>query len=74
MEKHRCDKPTGNNVAAAFVYPELGKVDPKSLSQGAAQSISRPHDEEGKMADFSRVIVNRLWNAFFGRGLVSSRG
>ena len=69
MEKHRCDKPTGNKVAAAFVYPELGKVDPKASRKVRLNQLAdlMTRKENGR---FSRVIVNRLWNAFFGRGLV----
>ena len=69
MEKHRCDKPTGNKVPAAFVYPELGKVDPKASRNIRLKQLAdlMTKKENGR---FSRVIVNRLWASFFGRGLV----
>jgi len=69
MEKHRCDKPTGNKVAAAFVYPKLGKVDPKASRKVRLKQLAdlMTKKENGR---FSRVIVNRMWASFFGRGLV----
>ncbi len=69
MEKHRCDKPTGQKVSASFIYPELGEIDPKASRNVRLKQLAdlMTKKENGR---FSRVIVNRLWASFFGRGLV----
>ena len=69
MEKHRCDKPTGNKVAAAFVYPELGNVNATAPRKERLKQLAdlMTKKENGR---FSRVIVNRMWASFFSRGLV----
>ena len=69
MEMHRCDKPTGEKAPAAFLYPKLGKVDPEASRKVRLKQLAdlMTKKENGR---FSRVIVNRLWASFFGRGLV----
>ena len=69
MEKHRCDKPTGQKVSASFIYPELGEIDPKASRNVRLKQLAdlMTKKENGR---FSRGIVNRLWASFFGRGLV----
>ena len=69
MEKHRCDKPTGAKVSAGFLYPELGKVDPKASRKVRLKQLAdlMTKKENGR---FSRVVMNRLWASFFARGLV----
>jgi hypothetical protein len=69
MEKHRCDKPTGKKVSPAFIYPELGGIDPKASRNIRLKQLAdlMTKKENGR---FSRVIVNRMWASFFGRGLV----
>ena len=69
MEKHRCDKPTGQKVSASFIYPELGEIDPKASRNVRLKQLAdlMTKKENGR---FSRVIVNRMWASFFGRGLV----
>ena len=69
LDIHRCDKPTGEKAEPAFLYPELGTIDPgappeKRVEQ-LAEIITSPRN--GRMA---RTMVNRLWAIFFGRGLV----
>ena len=56
-------------MAAAFVYPKLGKVDPKASRKVRLKQLAdlMTKKENGR---FSRVIVNRMWASFFGRGLV----
>jgi mono/diheme cytochrome c family protein len=69
LELHRCDKPTGKTSTIGFVYPELGDVDdhaPRAKRQEQlADLIIKP--ENGRLA---RTVVNRLWAALMGRGLV----
>ena len=69
LKLHRCDKPTGETSTTAFLYPELGQIDAKA-SRGdrlkqLADLLVLP--ENGRLA---RTIVNRLWAAAFGRGII----
>ena len=69
LDIHRCDKPTGEKADPAFLYPELGRIDPaappaKRIEQLAVIMAS---PKNGRMA---RTMVNRLWAIFFGHGLV----
>lgn len=69
LEIHRCDVAQGSFATAAFLFPELGAIDPtgsreQRLEQLAAL-LTKP--ENGR---FSRTIVNRLWQRMMGRGLV----
>jgi len=69
LEMFQCDKPTGQNAQARFIYPELGYIDAKAPKRERlkrlAEIITGPND--GRL---SRTIINRLWARFFGRGLV----
>ncbi len=69
LEIHRCDKPTGEQAAASFLWPELGNIDPATskperLKQLAALVTQR---DNGR---FARTIANRMWQRLLGRGLV----
>ncbi|MFQ5734147.1 MAG: DUF1549 domain-containing protein [Planctomycetaceae bacterium] len=69
LQLHRCNKPTGKISKVAFLYPQLGRINPKAsrstrLKQLAGIVTGR------KNGRFTRTIVNRLWERFFGRGLV----
>lgn len=69
LEIHRCDKPTGQISSVGFYYPELGRIDaaaprPQRMKQLAA-IVTKP--DNGRL---TRTIVNRLWAALMGRGLV----
>ncbi len=69
LEMFQCDKPTGRTAAPAFIYPELGAIDPQADKPARlarlAELITGPKD--GRLP---RTVVNRLWARFFGRGLV----
>jgi hypothetical protein len=69
LEMFQCDKPTGKMSKPAFIYPELGELDPAADKlarlKRLAEIITGPRD--GRL---SRTIVNRLWGRFFGRALV----
>ncbi len=69
MELVRCDIPTGKPAVAAWLYPELGQVDPsKPREERLAQLAALiTHPENGR---FQRTIVNRLWHRLMGRGVV----
>ncbi len=69
LEIHRCDTPTGKYASPKFLWPKLGKINPKlptkkKLAQ-LAKLVTSP--ENGR---FTRTIANRLWDRLMGRGLV----
>lgn len=69
LELTRCDKPTGVMAKAAWLFPEIGQVDPSApkterLAQLAALFT---HPQNGRV---TRTIVNRLWAQLMGRGIV----
>src|SRR6266704_790794 len=69
LEMVQCDKPTGKKANLHFIYPELGGMDPDADKPARlkrlAEIITGP--EDGRL---TRTFVNRLWQRFFGRGLV----
>jgi hypothetical protein len=69
MDIHRCNKPTGEKASPAFLYPELGNVDPKASRSERVKQLSGiiTSPKNGRLA---RTAVNRLWAIFLGRGLV----
>jgi hypothetical protein len=69
LEIYRCDKPTGDFAEAAFVFPELGKIDSSLPREERLQQYASlmTHSENGR---FARTIVNRLWHRLMGRGIV----
>ncbi len=69
LEIYRCDKPTGTFATAAFVFPELGNIDPSLPREERLKhyALLMTHAENGR---FARTIVNRLWHRLMGRGIV----
>jgi len=69
MDIHRCNKPTGEKASPAFLYPELGNIDPKVSRSERVKQLSGiiTSPKNGRLA---RTAVNRLWAIFLGRGLV----
>lgn len=69
MELHRCDKPIGKTAEAAWLFPELGQIDPSAPQPKRLQQLAdlMTHRENGR---FTRTIVNRLWHRMMGRGIV----
>jgi hypothetical protein len=69
MDVFRCDKPIGEKAAPAFLYPELGTIDPVALRRERVKQLAEimTSPKNGRLA---RTVVNRLWAIFFGRGLV----
>jgi len=69
LEIHRCDKPTGQQAAAAWIFPELGNVDPDAAQPERLRQLADliVHPENGRT---TRTIVNRLWERLMGRGIV----
>jgi hypothetical protein len=69
LEIHRCDKPIGRTAKAAWLFPELGQIDPEASKEDRLQQLAGllTHPENGR---FPRTIVNRLWHRLLGRGIV----
>ncbi|MFN6269043.1 MAG: PSD1 and planctomycete cytochrome C domain-containing protein [Akkermansiaceae bacterium] len=69
LELTRCDKPTGEKAVAAWLYPELGQIDPSKPKPERLKQLASliTHPENGRM---QRTLVNRLWNQMMGRGIV----
>ena len=64
-----CDKLTGKTAPPKFLYEKLGNIDPNA---SRAERLSRLADlmtgrNNGRL---TRTFVNRLWQRFFGYGLV----
>ncbi|HAM73628.1 MAG TPA: hypothetical protein DCM86_18500 [Verrucomicrobiales bacterium] len=69
LELHRCDKPQGKMARAAWLFPEIGQVDPEAPRAERLKQLAAllTHPENGR---FTRTIVNRLWHRLMGRGIV----
>ncbi|MCM2374991.1 DUF1549 domain-containing protein [Aporhodopirellula aestuarii] len=69
LELHRCDRPIGETAQAAWLFPELGDVDPEAPREQRLQQLAdlMTTPENGR---FARTIVNRLWYRLMGRGIV----
>jgi hypothetical protein len=69
IEIARCEKLTGKTAQPAWPFPEIGQVDPNAPRAARLQQLAdlMTHRENGW---FARTMVNRLWAALLGRGLV----
>ncbi len=69
LDVFRCDVATGKTSAPGFFWPELGTPDPAAPRPERQKQLAAllTKKEDGRLA---RVLVNRLWAACFGRGLV----
>lgn len=69
LEMVQCDKPTGKKADLKFIYPELGNIDPSADKTNRLAQLARilADHQDGRL---TRTFVNRLWQRFFGRGLV----
>jgi len=69
LELHRCDKPTGEPATPAWLFPELGDIDPNAEKPARLKRLAAlmTAADNGR---FSRTIVNRLWGQLMGRGIV----
>jgi hypothetical protein len=69
LEINRCDKPTGKTAEAAWMFPELGQIDPKAPRDERLRRLAElmTNPENGRL---TRTIVNRLWHRLMGRGIV----
>ena len=69
LHVHRCDKPTGQRATAAWLFPELGQIDPDAPQSQRLEQLAglMTSPRNGR---FARTIVNRLWAQLMGRGIV----
>jgi hypothetical protein len=69
LELHRCDKATGVTATPAWLFADLGQVDPAAPPQQRLEQLAAimTKPENGWL---SRNLVNRLWHRLMGRGLV----
>lgn len=69
LEMVHCDKPTGTYAPLRFIYPQLGDIDPKAAKAERLEQLAKliTHRQDGRL---TRTFVNRLWQKFFGRGLI----
>lgn len=69
LEAIRCEMPQGVYPPPAFIFPEVGQIDPKhSVAQRReklAELVTSPRNGR-----FARTVANRLWAALLGRGIV----
>ena len=70
LEIFRCDVPTGKTAAPAFLFPELGSIDPQLPRKERLEQLSRliTDPRNGRLP---RTLVNRLWQRLLGRGIVN---
>jgi len=68
LETHRCNFPTGITTAPRFIYPEVGAIQGNSYAERVVSMATILTSK--KNGRFARTIVNRLWNRFFGYGLI----
>jgi hypothetical protein len=69
LEINRCDKPIGQQAVAAWLFPEIGQVNPQTAQPERLKQLAAlmTHPQNGRTA---RTIVNRLWQRLMGRGIV----
>lgn len=69
LELHRCEKATGHTARPAWLFSQLGQIDPEALPSERLRQLSTliTHPDNGWL---SRNLVNRLWARLMGRGLV----
>lgn len=69
LEMAHCDKPTGQIATPRFLYPQLGAVEFSTNRTERLEQLARLITQrlDGRL---TRTLVNRLWQRFFGRGLV----
>jgi Protein of unknown function (DUF1549)/Protein of unknown function (DUF1553)/Planctomycete cytochrome C len=69
MEIYRCDKVTGETSEPAWIFPELGQLDPKAEKSERLKQLSHLMTDR-RNGRFARTIANRLWHRLMGRGIV----
>ena len=65
---HECNVSTDKKVEPRFLYPELGSITARGRSKRRQQLAELITSERN--GRFARTFVNRLWQKFFGVGIV----
>lgn len=73
LELVRCDVPMGDLAEAKFLWPELGGISADAPVEHRREQVAAlvTSPENGR---FARMIVNRVWAALMGRGLIEPLG
>ncbi len=69
LEMVHCDKPTGKIAAPKFIYAQFGELETSTNKAVRLEHLAQLMTKRGD-GRLSRTLVNRLWQKFFGRGLV----
>ncbi|MCC6955098.1 MAG: DUF1549 domain-containing protein [Deltaproteobacteria bacterium] len=69
LQTHECNVPTGKEVSARFVYPEVGGF-PEKASLRSRRKIFASLLTSDANGRFARTFVNRVWARFFGWGII----
>jgi len=69
IEIAECDRPTGHIAKAKFLYDELGSIDVSSSPDARQRQLVEIITGK-KNGRLPRTIINRIWQRFFGHGLV----
>jgi hypothetical protein len=69
LEMVHCDKPTGKTASPKFIYSQLGELEFSTNKTVRLEQLAKliTQRADGRL---TRTFVNRLWQRFFGRGLV----
>ena len=57
MDIHRCDKPTGEKATPAFLYPEIGEIDPLAKRPDRVRQLTLKSSHPRKMGDFQEQLL-----------------
>ena len=69
LEIYRCGKETGKFAQPAFLYPELGAIDPGAPKAKRITAVAKIITDPAN-GRLGRTLVNRLWAELMGRGIV----
>jgi hypothetical protein len=68
---NECEKPLDQTASPSFLFPKLGAISSAATPAERQRELAvmLTSQENGR---FSRTLVNRLWQRFFGRGIVAN--
>ncbi len=69
LELHRCDKPQASQATPAWIFPELGQIDPLAPQPARLRQLAAlmTHPQNGRL---TRTLANRVWERLLGHGIV----
>jgi hypothetical protein len=73
IEIYRCDRPTGEMAEPAWIFPDKGRIDPKTPQPERLRQLSDILTQKDNHY-FSRTISNRIWHQLMGTWLISPEG